>query len=74
MKPAVKYESGTPPSVRRRLAASTSFVRWGADTTTLPVRVSFRERFGRLSFEDLVETASLEDGPGGLTPKRLSSR
>ncbi len=45
-----------------------------ADTSTLPVRVSFRERFGRSSFEDFVETASLKDGPGGLTPKRLSSR
>src|SRR6266700_3665702 len=37
------------------------------------VRVSPGERFGRLSFEDLMETASPGDGPGGLTPKRLSS-
>jgi hypothetical protein len=36
-------------------------------------RVSPGERFGRLSFEDLMETASPGDGPGGLTPKRLSS-
>jgi hypothetical protein len=45
----------------------------GADTSTLLVRVSPGERFGRLSCEDLMETASLGDGPGGLTPKRLSS-
>jgi hypothetical protein len=45
----------------------------GADTSTLLVRVSPGERFGRLSFEDLMETASPGDGPGGLTPKRLSS-
>ena len=29
---------------------------------TSRVRVSPRERFGRLSFEDLMETASLGDG------------
>ena len=52
--------------VRPRFAA-------GADTSTLLVRVSPGERFGRLSFKDLMETASPGDGPGGLTPKRLSS-
>jgi Transposase IS116/IS110/IS902 family len=32
------------------------------------------KRFGRLSCEDLVEKASLRDGPGGSTSKRVSSR
>ena len=73
MKGTVK---GTAPAllrVRRRWSVSTSFVRLGADSSTLLVRVSPGERFGRLSFEDLMETASPGDGSGGLTPKRLPS-
>jgi hypothetical protein len=40
----------------RRCAAA------GADSTNLPGEGLPRERFGRLSFEDLMETASLGDG------------
>jgi hypothetical protein len=35
---------------------------WALIALTSRVRVSPRERFGRLSFEDLMETASLGDG------------
>jgi hypothetical protein len=49
--------------IRRAVTGSTSFVlalrAAGADSTNLPVGVSPREGFGRLSFEDLMETASL---------------
>ena len=74
MTPNVKeYVAGTPSRVRRRLSVSTSFVRWGADSSTFLFTGSPGERFGRLSFEDLMETASPGDGPGGLTPKRVLS-
>ena len=53
--------------IRRRPPASSSFVLAAARLRALialtsRVRVSPRERFGRLSFEDLMETASLGDG------------
>jgi hypothetical protein len=53
--------------VRPRVAA-------GADGSTLNCGVSPGERFGRLSLEDFVETAFPGDGPGGPTPKKVSSR
>jgi hypothetical protein len=54
------------PIIRRRWSASSSYVLAprprhgapGADSTTLPARVFPGERFGRLSCEDLMETAS----------------
>jgi YD repeat-containing protein len=52
----------SPPIIGRRSPASSSFAR--ADTSTLLVRVSPGERFGRLSFEVLMETASLGGWPG----------
>ena len=62
-----------PPLVGVQLVRPRRYAAAGADTSTLLVRVSPGERIGRLSFEDLMETASPGDGPGGLTPKRLPS-
>src|SRR5919204_3318102 len=60
--------------LRRSSPASRSLVQSGADGSTLHCGVSPGERFGRLSLEDFVETAFPGDGPGGPTPKRVSSR
>src|SRR5215831_5343713 len=46
---------------------------WALIALPSRMRVSPRERFGRLSCEDLMETASPGDGPGGLTPTRVLS-